>query len=105
LQIGTDQLQYPPISYPLRQPTHQPVVIDPIKKGFQINIHDNPITRPQIRLGFGNRLMRRATRPELITVLRKGLIPAALQDLQQRLLSNKARNDRFGTFETYWQVF
>jgi hypothetical protein len=44
-QVSPDEPKNPPIRDPRRYPCHQPVVIDPVKKGFDIQI-EHPVVAP-----------------------------------------------------------
>src|SRR6202007_1571513 len=52
------------------------------------------MTRSNVLLRFGYRLMRRAFRPERVTVLGEYWVPSALQNLHHRLLNESVQHRR-----------
>jgi hypothetical protein len=68
-------------------------VMHAVKELFQIQVHHPVVAFLQVLLSPDNRLRRRTLRAKPVTVVRKGLVPLRLQDLEQGLLE-KAVQDR-----------
>ena len=91
-EVATDQSQYPTVRDPLRQPSHEHVVIDAIEKLLQINV-DHPaaafLNEPLCR---AYRVVRAAPRPEAVAVLREAGVELRLQHLKQELLDEAVQH-------------
>src|SRR5262252_7267298 len=61
-------------------------MVDTIEEFFEIDIHHKFVAFGGIGLSLSYSLMGRATGPESVAVFRERRVPAALQDLQDRLL-------------------
>src|SRR5215831_11882823 len=61
-------------------------MVDTIEELFEIDIDHPFVAFGDIELRLSHGLMSRATGPESVAVLRERRVPAALQDLQDRLL-------------------
>ncbi len=68
---AADQLQYPAVCDPLRQPAHQQVVAHPVEEFLQLQIYHRPIPFGHVPLGLLYRLMGVLSRPEAVAVNRK----------------------------------
>ncbi len=88
------QLEHPLVGDPSRYRCHQLVVVDPIEKLLQIEIHHPAASFGHVLLGLGDRLMRRTPGPEPVTVFRELRVPSALQNLHHRLLHHAVQHRR-----------
>jgi len=86
LQVAADQPQHPLVRYPLGQPVHQDVVIDPVEEFLQIQIHHDPVAGLHVLLRLQHRALRASPRPEAVAVLAERRVDERLQHLQKRLL-------------------
>ncbi len=66
---------------------HQPVVVDPIKELFQIQVHHPAVSFGDILLRLGYRLMRRALRTKAVTLFGERPVPPALSSPLHREFS------------------
>src|SRR6202022_4641340 len=73
---------------------HQFVVIDPVKEFFKIQVYHPAMACGDVLLCLGYRLMRRAFRPEPVTVFGECGVPSALQNLHHRLLDQSIQHRR-----------
>src|SRR4051794_2939768 len=69
-------------------------MVDSVKEFLQIDIDHELVAFGDIELCLGYGLMSRATGPEPVAVLRERRVPAALQDLQDRLLDQAIQHGR-----------
>ncbi len=69
-------------------------MIDPIKEFLKIEVNHPAMARSDILLRFGYRLMRRAFRPEPVTVFGEDGVPSALQNLHHCLLDQAIQHRR-----------
>ena len=76
-----DELEHAFIGYPYGDSCHQPIVIDPVEKLFEIDVNHGAVALGHKALRLGHRLMGGASRPEAVTVLRKRRIPTLLENL------------------------
>ena len=86
--------QQPRVLDPLRDATHQFVVVDSIEEFLQIEIHHPVVAVGDVLLRLGHGLMRRPSRSKPVAVGRKRPIPSALQDLHHRLLDEAIQHRR-----------
>ena len=77
-----------------RQTSHQDVVVDPVEKLFQVEVHDDLAPVGDVGLGLGERLMGAPPRAEAEARRRECRIENRLQDLQNRLLNQTVHHGR-----------
>src|SRR5262249_47593997 len=70
----------------------QAVVIDSIKKFFQVEIHHPTVSFGDILLRFVYRLLRATPRSKTVAVFGERRVPALLQHLQHCLLDKAVQN-------------
>jgi hypothetical protein len=86
IQVRPDQPQYRGIVHAPLQPVDQYVVIDPVEKLLQVDVHHDAPSGLHVRLGGQHRLLRPSSRAKPIAMLAERRIEPRLQHLQQRLL-------------------
>ena len=89
-----DQPHYSGIPNSLFHLAHQLVMIHPIKELFQINVHHPVVSRAQVFLCSGNRLMGVPAWSEAVASCRECPIPIPLKDLHHRLLDESVQHRR-----------
>ena len=72
--------------------------MDSIKEFLKIEVYHPAVACGDVLLRLGYRLMRRAFRPEPVTVLGERRVPSALQYLHHRLLDEPIQHRRDGGF-------
>ncbi len=77
-----------------RQPPHQHVVVHAVEELLQVHVHHEAAAFLDVALRLAHGVVRAASRPETVAVLRKGRIEPRLQDLQQRLLDEPVEHRR-----------
>ena len=86
-EVAIDQpQQHSVLNVPL-EPRHQPIVVDPVEKRFQVNVHHPAPSLSDIRLYLLERLVRRAARPESVARWVKVWLPLLLHHLRNGLLN------------------
>src|SRR6266446_9621042 len=65
-----------------------------IQEFLKIEVYHPAMALSNVLLCLGYRLMRRAFRPEPVTVFREGRVPSALQNLHHRLLDKTIQHRR-----------
>ena len=85
-QERTNQFQQPLIADPFGDLREQSVVVDPVEKFLEIQIHHPAVAFGLILLRLRHRLMCRSLGPKPIAVFRERSVPAPLQRLHHRLL-------------------
>src|SRR5450756_2836593 len=68
------------------QPSHEDVVVDPVKELLQVDTHHNAAALLHVGLRATYRVVRPPSGPEAVACIREGWIKQRLQDLQQGLL-------------------
>src|SRR5438552_893231 len=89
LQECSNQLEHSFVGHALGYRSHQAVVIDSIKKIFQVEIHHPAVPFGDVLLRLVHRLLRAVPRSKTVAMFGERRVPALLQNLQHRLL-NKA---------------
>ena len=93
-----DQLEQPLVGHPLGDARHQTIVVDPVEKLLQVDIHDPAVALGDNLLGPGDGLVGVALRAESVAVLGERRVPSLLEYLQDRLLHQPVqycRNPKF----------
>jgi hypothetical protein len=76
---GCDQAR---IVHARRHRGHQAIVVHPVKKFGQVNIHDEPIAFDDVGLRLRHRLVSGAARPEAVAVLAECRVPQRLTEAE-----------------------
>jgi len=92
IQKRPNEFQQSLVFDPVRDPTHQFVVIDSIEKFLQIKINHPAVTFSDVLLRLGHCLMCRAPRPKTVAVVRERPVPSPLQNLHHRLLDESIQH-------------
>ena len=61
LEVAANEPQHAPVRDPLRQPSHQHVVVDPVEELLQVDVHDKATALLHVGLRATHRVVR--TRP------------------------------------------
>ena len=93
-QKTTDDPQQAPVADAPCQAGHQYIVVDPIEKFFEVEIHDDIVPVGDVFLGSEQRLMRAPSRAEAKARRREARIEQRLEDLQDRLLDQAINHRR-----------
>src|ERR1017187_10295415 len=99
-QDRPDQSEHSLVGYPPIDRFNQVVGIDPIKEFLKIEIYPPAMACGDVLLRLGYRLMRRAFRPEPVTVFGERRVPSALQYLHHRLLDQPIHTVGMPSFRT-----
>src|SRR5205814_9477979 len=92
-QERSDQPEHSLVGHPSRDRCHQFVVIDSIEEFLKIEVYHPAMACGDVLLRLGYRLMRRAFRPEPVTVFGECWVPSALQYLHHRLLDESIQSE------------
>jgi len=91
-QEPADEPQNALVGDPFGHQPHQDVVIDPVEKLFEVDVHHHAQPRRNEPLRRRHRLMRRAPGPEPVARRAERPVPMRLQHLQHRLLDEAIEN-------------
>ena len=94
LEKGPNELEHTFIGHPRGDARHQAVMIDPVEKFFEIKVNHDAVTRGNVSLRLGHRLMSGTSRSEAVAMLGKGRVPLLLKNLQQGLLDQSVDDAR-----------
>jgi hypothetical protein len=86
LQVPPNQAQNALVHDPPGDPSHEDVMVDPVKAFLQIHVHDPLVPCFDVFLGPSYRLMGVSAGPETEAVLRERWVIDRIQDLEKRLL-------------------
>ena len=86
VEVAADQPQHSTVRDPFGQPSHQHVVVDPVKELLQVDIHHDAAAFLHVGLCATHRVVRPPSGPEAVARIREGRVEQRLQDLQQGLL-------------------
>src|ERR1039457_4342934 len=116
-QERTNQSQQPLIADPFGNLREQSVVIEPVEKFLEIQIHPPAVAFGLILLRLFHRLMCRSLGPKPIAVFGERSVPAPLQRLHHRLLDESIQHRRnaqlahpavrlrdFHPFHRFWSI-
>jgi hypothetical protein len=98
VEVSPNQPQYGLVVYPLGQPIHEHVVIDPVEELLQIDIHHHPPAFLHMALCLQHGIVCASARPEAVARFGERRINQRLQDLQQGLLNQSIGHGRYSQF-------